>query len=110
MKFRQNPGGAKFSDQGGCETATQSIESADRQFEHYVANKSGHLTQVGLSRINHLIEGFVDCVLGAQVNILFSILSVDWHAKVAQTEFFVLFEDAKKTDLTERSTVSTHNR
>ena len=96
VKFRQNPGGAKFSDQGGCETATQSIQSADRQFEHYVANKSGHLTQVGLSRINHLIEGFVDCVLGAQVNVLFSILSVGWHAKVAQTEFLVLLEDATK--------------
>ena len=39
-----------------CFQWIQNIDGADRQFEHFVANKSGGIAQVGLSRINQSIE------------------------------------------------------
>ena len=47
-----------------------------------------------MSRINQSIEGFVYCVLCAQVNVRSSILGSGGRAKEAQSEFLVLVEDA----------------
>lgn len=47
-----------------------------------------------MSRINQSIEGFVYCVLGAQVNVRSSILGSGGRAKEAHSEFLVLVEDA----------------
>ena len=51
-------------------------------------------TQPGLSCMNQLINSFVYCILGTQVNVRSSILEVGGRAKEAQTEFLTLMEDA----------------
>ena len=66
----------------------------ERQFDFVLADKSAGLTQAGMVRLNQLIEAFVYCILGAQVNVSSSILGSLGSAKEAQHEFLVLVEDA----------------
>ena len=47
-----------------------------------------------MSGINQSIEAFVDCVLGAQVNVRSTILVSGGRAKEAQSEFLVFVQDA----------------
>lgn len=54
----------------------------------------------GVSRINQLMETFVYCVLGSQVNVGSSILGDGRRAREAQNEFLILLEDAlRQVDL-----------
>ena len=46
---------------------------------------------MGLSRVNQLVEAFVYCVLGAQVNVRSSLFGC--QVTEAQPEFLVLLED-----------------
>lgn len=48
--------------------------NTDHQFDYFVPHKVSGLTQAGLLSLNRLIEPFVHCVLGAQVNVVCSIL------------------------------------
>jgi len=66
----------------------------ENQFDSFVPDEAQGLTKAGLSRLNQSIEAFVYCVLGSQVNMRSSILGDGGRAKVAQSEFLVLMEDA----------------
>ena len=68
--------------------------NTDHQFDYFVPHKVSGLTQAGLLRLNRLIEPFVHCVLGAQVNVVGSILGDGGRAIEAQSEFLELLEDA----------------
>ena len=100
------PGWMKFADEGGKGIKGDLIyyirpETAN-QYDWFVPKTSAGLTQAGLSRINQSIEAFVYCILGAQVNVMSSILGEGGRAKEAQTEFLTLMEDAIiQTDLAE---------
>ena len=90
----------KFADEGGKAKdgnllAFIELDSvAFSQYDWFAPNKSSGLTQAGLARINQSIEGFVYCILGAQVNVQSSIIGTGGRAKEAQTEFLTLMEDA----------------
>ena len=95
------PGGVyKFADEGGKAKdgnliAFIELDSvAFSQYDWFAPNKTSGLTQAGLARINHSIEAFVYCILGAQVNVRSSIIGEGGRAKEAQTEFLTLMEDA----------------
>ena len=101
------PDWVKFSDEGGDASKGNRIsyirpdEIAATQYDWFAPKKSAGLTQAGLSRINQLIEAFVYCILGAQVNVRSSILGEGGRAKEAQTEFLTLMEDAiRQPDIT----------
>jgi len=95
------PGGFyKFSDEGGAASKGNLLSFIEpnaasyAQADWFAPNTASGLTQVGLSRINQSLEGFVYCILGAQVNVRSSILGSGGRAKEAQSEFLVLVEDA----------------
>lgn len=96
----QYPGGSKFSDEGSSADNgdfihwIEKVTGADKRSEHFVANKNGDLTQVGLSRINQFIEAFVYSVLRGEVNFRSSILEDGGRAKEARTKLLALVEDA----------------
>ena len=76
--------------------------NTDHQFDYFVPHKVSGLTQAGLLSLNRLIEPFVHCVLGAQVNVVCSILGDGGRAIEAQSEFLELLEDAvRQHDLAE---------
>jgi len=60
---------------------------ADRQYNWFAPKTATGLTQAGLFRVNHSIEAFVYCVLGAQVNVRSNMLGEGGKAKEAQSEF-----------------------
>ena len=72
----------------------QPDDDASGQADWFCPKSADGLTQAGLARISQLIEMFVYCVLGSQVNVQSSILGSGGRAKEAQTEFLVLVEDA----------------
>ena len=72
-------------------------QGADKQFEHFVPNQTSGLTLNGLGRINHSIEAFGYCILGAQANTRSSILGNLGTARNTQTDFLVLLENSIKT-------------
>jgi len=92
------PGYNTFSDEGGKAirgNLISFIEPEDvPQYDWFTPNTASGLTQAGLARINHWIEAFVYCILGAQVNVRSSILGQGSWAKEAQSEFLVMLEDA----------------
>jgi len=100
------PGGYyKFSDEGGSATDGNLLyfikPDGIPQYGWFAPNKTAGLTQAGLARINHSIEAFVYCILGAQVNVRSSIIGEGGRAKEAQTEFLTLMESAiSQPDLT----------
>ena len=86
---------------GGPRYQRHPDDTAYNQYDWFCPNNAQGLTQVGLSRVNQLIEAFVYCVLGAQVNLQSSIVGEGGRAKEAQSEFLVLLEDVvEQPDLT----------
>ena len=90
----------RLSDEGGKDYDRNKIDfirndqGADKQFEHFVPNRSSGLTLNGLRRINRYIEAFGYCILGAQANTRSSILGSTGTARNTQADFLVLIEDA----------------
>ena len=90
----------KFSDEGGKAIKGNLISYihpdpvASNQYDWFASKTSAGLTQAGLLCINHSIEAFVYCIVGAQLNVRSSILGEGGRAKEAQTEFLTLMEDA----------------
>lgn len=64
------------------------------QYHWFAPNTASGLTQAGLAHINHSIEAFVYCILGAHVNVRSSFLGQGSWAKETQSKFLVLMEDA----------------
>ena len=100
------PGWMKFSNEGGDANKGNRVSYirpdavAATQCDWFASKTAAGLTQAGLSRINQLIEAFVYCILGVQVNVRSSILGQGGRAKEAQTEFLTLMEDSiRQTDL-----------
>ena len=97
-----NKSSQRFSDKGGKDDDGNKIDfirndqGADKQFDHFVPNRSSGLTLNGLGRINRSIEAFGDCILGAQANTCSSILGSTGTARNTQTDFLVFIEDALK--------------
>ena len=91
---------AKFSDKGGSASDGNLVDfvrnddGPSKQFEYFVPDFAQGLTQVGMSRLNQVIEAFVYCVLGAQVNTRSRIIGDDGRAKETKDEFLVLLEGA----------------
>ena len=91
----------RFADEGGKDDDGNKIDiirndqGADKQFEHFVPNRTSGLTLTlnGLGRINRSIEAFGYCILGAQANTRSSILGSTGTARNTQTDFLVLIED-----------------
>ena len=98
-----NPSSQRFADEGGTDEKGNKLEyirndqGADRQIEYFIPDTAQGLTQSDLSRLNQLIEAFVYCVLGAQVNVRSSILGNGGRAKETQRDFLVLLEGAIRT-------------
>ena len=59
-----------------------------------MGDNTENFKQVGMTRLNQLIEAFVYCILGAQVNVRSSILGSPGSAKEVQREFLVLVKGA----------------
>ena len=96
----------KFGDDGGkaitgnlIYLTTNDNGRVERQFDFFMADKSEGLTQAGMAKLNQSIEAFVYCILGAQANVWWSILSSSRSSKGAQREFLFLVEDViRKSD------------
>ena len=90
---------AKFEDEGGRASDGNLVPyientEAGNQYEYFICPISHGLTSAGLSRINQSIESFCYSILGAQVNVRFSIAGSQGSSIETQREFLVLVEDA----------------
>ena len=71
----------------------ESNDAAEAQPDWFCPNTAQSLTIPRLARVNHSIEAFAYCVLGAQVNIRSSILGSGGRAREVQNEFLTLVEE-----------------
>ena len=95
-------GGGGGAGHGNLVAFIRNDGNTDHQFDYFVPHKVSGLTQAGLLSLNRLIEPFVHFVLGAQVNVVCSILGDGGRAIEAQSEFLELLEDAvRQHDLAE---------
>ena len=62
------------------------------QYLWFMPRRGKGLTRAGMGRLNRIVEAFVYCVLGAQVNVRSSIVGVGGSAVEAQQEVLILFE------------------
>ena len=97
------PGWMKFSDEGGVAIKGNQISYirpdpvAFTQYDWFAPKTNSGLTEAGIARLNVSIEAFVNCILGALVDIRRSIIGTGGRAKEAQTEFLTLLQDAIRT-------------
>ena len=88
---------SKDGDRANELSYVRNIQGEDSQFEHFIPNYAQGLSQPGLLRLNHSIEAFVYCVLGAQVDTRSSIIGTGGRAAEAQSQFLILLEGEIRT-------------